>query len=188
MSKRTVANKKIVKSFADISIKDRTRLLADLRILTVVHNGEAEKAFEPKTGTFLHDLWSQKHFDIRQQRAWKTWRHECDIAEGKSGGVTFGYGEFTDGGENDFKVPKAYDNYALTRCRDILERYLGRRDAKLLADLTQYDMGRIPELSAEQIGVVRSGFNKVKLHAKIAGIVNVQSLLTRLADYYTYGK
>jgi hypothetical protein len=186
MSKRTTAKQKIVKTFADISIKDRTRLLADLCILTVIHNGEAERAFEPKTGTFLHDLWSQKHFDIRQQRAWKTWRHECDIAEGKSGGITFGYGEFTDGGDVEFQVPTMFENYALQRCRDILERYLGRRDAKLLADLTQYDMGRIPEMSAEQIGVVRSGFNKVKIHAKIAGIVNIQNLFTRLADRYTY--
>jgi hypothetical protein len=187
MSKRTVAKKKSVKSFADISLHDRTRLIADLRILTVVHNGEAERAFEPKTGTFLHDLWCHKHFDIRQQRAWKTWRHECDVAEGKSGGVCSSYGEFTDGGSDEFKVPKAFENYALQRCRDILENYLGRRDAKLLADLTQYDMGRIPELSAEQIGVVRSGFNKVKAHAKIAGIVNIQSLFTRMADYYFYG-
>jgi hypothetical protein len=187
MSKRTTAKQKTVKTFAEINIRDRTRLLADLRILTVIHNGEAERAFEPKTGTFLHDLWSQKHFDIRQQRAWKTWRHECDIAEGKSGSVTSGYGEFTDGGDDYFKVPKAYENYALQRCRDILERHLGRRDAKLLADLTQHDLGRIPELSAEQIGVVRSGFNKVKVHAKIAGIVNIQSLFTRMADYYSYG-
>lgn len=185
MSTRT-AKQTVVKRFADINIKDRTRLLSDLRILTVIHNGEAERAFEPKTGTFLHDLWKQKHFDIRQQRAWKTWRHECDVAEGKSGGVVGGYGEFTDGGDDEFKVPTAFENYALRRCRDILENHLGRRDAKLLADLTQHDLGRIPELSAEQIGIVRSGFNKVKSHAKVAGIVNIQSLFTRLADYYFY--
>jgi len=176
----------VVKTFAEINIKDRTRLLADLRILTVIHRGESERAFEPKTGTFLHDLWRQRHFDLRQQRAWKTWRHECDIAEGKSGGVVGGYGDFTDGGSDGDKIPKAFENYALTRCRDILENHLGRRDAKLLADLTQHDLGRIPDLSAEQIGVVRSGFNKVKIHAKIAGIVNIQSLFSRMADYYFY--
>jgi len=186
MSKRTVANKKIVKSFADISLRQNSRLIAELRILTVVHNGEAERAFEPKTGTFLHDLWGQKHFDIRQQRAWRAWRHDCDVADGNSGGVCSAYGEFTDGGDNDLKVPKAYENGARRRVRDILENYLGRRDARLLADLTQHDLGRIPELSAEQIGVVRSGFNKVKTHAKIAGIVNIQSLFTRLADFYFY--
>ena len=176
----------VVKAFAEISLEDRTRLLADLHILTVVHNGEAERAFEPKTGTFLHDIWKQKHFDIRQQRAWKTWRHECDVADGKSGGVTSGYGEFTDGGDDDFIVPVAFENYARQRCCDILERYLGRRDARLLADLTLHDLGRIPEFSAEQIGVVRSGFSKVKSHAKVAGIVNIQNLFTRLADYYYF--
>lgn len=179
-------SKKVVKTFAEINIKDRMRLLAGLHILTVVHRGEADRLFEPKPGTFLHNLWKQKHFEIRQQRAWMAWRSDCDNAEGKSGGVTFGYGEFTDGGGNDFKVPKAFDNHALRRCHDILTRYLGRRDAKLLADLTQYDMGRIPEMSAEQIGVVRSGFTQVKMHAKVAGIVNVQALFTRIADYYGF--
>lgn len=186
MSKRTTANKKIVlKDFAELKVEERIDTLA-MSLLKVVHRGEKETAFEPRKGTQLHRVWASNKLDMRQQRAWRQFRRDCDAAEGKSGGVCGSYGEFIDKGDDgDFRVPTAFVNAAYKRVEHILMSYLDRHDRALLADLVQDDMNSSKKLTLEIIGVIRSGY-KNENDARIAGIVNIQTLLSRLASYYSY--
>lgn len=186
MSKRTTAKKKIVlKDFSELKTDERIDSLA-MSLFQVVHRGEKETAFEPRKGTQLWRVWDNNKLDIRQQRAWRQFRRDCDAAEGKSGGVCGSYGEFIDTGDDgDFRVPIAFVNAAYKRVEHILMSYLDRHDRALLADLVQDDMNSSKKLTLEIIGVIRSGY-KNENDARIAGIVNIQTLLSRLASYYSF--
>ena len=175
----------VLKDFKSLKVEERIDALA-ISLLKVVHRGEKETAFEPRKGTQLHRVWLAGKLDIRQQRAWSAFRRDCDAAEGKSGAVCSSYGEYHDKGQGDeFKVPTAYTNEAYRRVEYILMRYLDRQDRALLADLVQDDMSANKSLTLEIIGVIRSGYKNEK-DARIAGIVNIQNLLSRLASYYSY--
>lgn len=186
MSNRTKPQKKIVlKEFSALKTDERIDSLA-MSLLRVVHRGERETAFEPRKGTQLHRVWAANKLNIRQQMAWREFRRDCAAAEGKSGGVCGAYGEYVEkGNDADFKVPTAYVNAAYKRVEHILMDYLDRHDRALLADLVQDDMNSSKKLTLEIIGVIRSGY-KNENDARIAGIVNIQTLLSRLASYYSY--
>ncbi len=185
MSKRTTAKKKIVlKDFSGLKVEDRIDSLA-MSLLKVVHRGERETAFEPRKGTQLHRVWAANKLDIRQQMSWRAFRRDCDMAEGKSGGVTIRYDDVVDSDGTSVKVPVAFMNNAQRRIEHILLVYLDRHDRALLADLYQDDLNASKKLTLEIIGVIRSGY-KNENDARVAGIVNIQSLLSRLASYYCF--
>jgi len=185
MSKRTTAKKKIVlKDFAALKTDERIDSLA-MSLFKVVHRGEKETAFEPRKGTQLHRVWASNKLDMRQQRAWVAFRKDCDNADGKSGGVTIRYDDIIDHDGGTDKIPVAFVNSAQRRVEYILLTYLDRRERALLADLVQDDMSANKNLTLEIIGMIRSGY-KNESDARVAGIVNIQVLLGRLASFYGF--
>ena len=174
----------VLKDFKSLKVEERIDALA-ISLLKVVHRGEKETAFEPRKGTQLHRVWLAGKLDIRQQRAWSAFRRDCDAAEGKSGAVCSSYGEYTDREHERETIPTAYTNEAYRRVEYILMRYLDRQDRALLADLVQDDMSASKKLTLEIIGVIRSGY-KSERDARVAGIVNIQTLLSRLASFYGF--
>ena len=184
MSNRTVPKQKVIKQFSQLRIEKRIELSA-IGIYQILWRGEAEKAFEPNKGTQIHRVWKMKKLDIRQQHGWKKFRHDCANMSGKSGGVVSPYGEYKDDSCEREKMPTAYTNEHYERVRDIMMRYLGRRERTLLYDLVQDDLRSGSDLQLEFLGLLRSGYSEEE-KARAAGVVHVQNLLDRLADYYGF--
>lgn len=180
----TATKKKILKDFTQLKQAERIEIVA-LKIFDVVHKGVKDHDFEPRRGTEMHRAWSAGQFNKRQQIGWWLFRKDCDAALGKSGGVVSGYGEFTDGGSSPEKMPTAYSNASYRRVEHILYEYLDRHERALLADLVQHDMKMNSKLTLEFIGLAKSGF-KGKRDAYVAGVTNIQALLSRISTYYGY--
>ena len=172
----------VLKSFSQLKTDKRIELVA-MRIYQTVFRGDAEKAFEPRHKTLVHEVWRIKKLTIRQQQGWKMFRDDIDNAVGKSG-ASAAYGDYHDKGERVY-LPRAYESDAYGRVRDLYERFLGRREKALLLDLLQNDMQEGNELKLEFIGLLRTGYAG-KESAYIAGVVTIQALLDRLADFYGY--
>jgi hypothetical protein len=125
-----------------------------------------------------------KRLDHRQQRAWALFYKAFEAAEGHSGGVTSGYGEYSDCGSGSHeKVPKAFTSQSLKQIEHIFRTYLTRSESKLLYDLLQDYLRCSGNLTLEAIGLIRSGY-KDDGDARASGVTHVQNLMTRLADYY----
>lgn len=184
IKRATTKEKTVLKEFSQLKQKERIEIVA-LKIFGIVHKGEKDYDFEPRRGTEMHRAWNAGQFNKRQQIGWWLFRKDCDDACGKSGGVTSGYGEFTDGGSNPEKMPTAYSNAAYDRVEHILYQYLDRHERALLADLVQHDMKLNSKLTLEFIGLAKSGF-KGKRDAYVSGVTNIQALLSRLSTYYGY--
>lgn len=185
MSKSTTAKKKIVlRDFAELKVEERIDTLA-MSLLKVVHRGEKETAFEPRKGTQLWRVWNANKLDMRQQRAWKAFRKDCDMADGKSGGVTIRYDDLIDSDGNTHKIPTAFVNGAQMRIERLFMVYLDRHERALLADIFQDDLSAGRGITLEFIGMIKSGYKNEK-DARIAGIVNIQALLSRIASYYSF--
>lgn len=177
---------RVYKDFSQLKpVEARIEALA-AQIYQIAWSGEAIEHYKPRVETQMFRVWRMEKLDRRQQMAWKQFRDDIDRATGKSGAVTAAYGEYKD--ESSFgpsdRMPVAYTNQSYERIRDIFYRYLGRRDKALLYDLLRDDLQKGGELNVETIGVVRTGYRD-KASARAAGVVLIQSLMDRLADYYS---
>jgi hypothetical protein len=61
--------------------------------------------------------------------------------------------------------------------------FLERRELALLSDLLQDHLNAKSSLQLETIGLVRSGYADREA-ARVAGVVHIQNLLSRLAAFY----
>ncbi len=174
----------VLRDFSELKQNERIEIVA-LKIFGIVHKGVKDVAFEPRRGTEMHRAWSAGQFNKRQQIGWWLFRKDCDAAIGNSGGTTSGYGDFTDGGSSPERIPTAFQNASYDRVEHILYEYLDRHERTLLADLVQHDMKLNSKLTLEFIGLAKSGF-KGKRDAYVAGVTNIQALLSRLSTYYGY--
>jgi hypothetical protein len=174
----------VLKDFSDLKIQKRIELSA-IGIYQIVFRGEADRTWEPRKGTQVHRVWKIGKLEVRQQRAWKKFRQDFDESHGKSGGVTSGYGEQTGEGDPRERTPKAFTNEQYRRIHHIFKTYLGRREGALLYDLLQDDLKSGTDLKLEFIGLLRSGYAGED-DARTAGVVHVQQILERLADYYGF--
>ena len=176
----------VLKDFAALKKLEQQRLdIIAMQIYQVVFKGDREIAFEPQQQkSLVHRVWDMGKLTIRQQQGWHMLNKDIAEAQGKSGGVSSGYGEMHDGGERTF-IPKAYVNEAYRRLEALERGFLSRREKALLKDLLRNAMQEGHELKLEHIGLVRSGYAG-KDSAYVAGVVHTQTLLDRLADYYGY--
>lgn len=175
--------KTVGKDFSVLKPEERIALEV-FAIYQVVFKGEKERAFQPRAKTVMRRVWEAERLNLRQQRAWRKFMDDYDKAEGKSGSVTSGYGEYTDKSDNDFKVPVAYENAYYKRIVQICNS-LSRREYALLKDLVQDELKANNNIRLELIGLMRSGYAD-KNSARVAGIVHVQLLLDRIADQYGF--
>lgn len=175
----------VLKDFRQLEKINQKRLdLIAMQIYQVVFKGAREKAFEPKAKTAVHTVWAADKLSMRQQQGWHMLRKDIQDAYGKSGGVSSGYGELQDGGERTF-LPKAFVNDAYKRLHDLEHRFLARRDKALLKDLLRNAAQEGYEVKLEHIGLIRAGYAGTE-SARVAGVVIVQGLLDKLADYYGF--
>lgn len=174
----------IVKDFSDLRPVEERIALTARGIMQVAFKGAALADWEPKAETQIHRAWKSQKLDERQQIAWRTFLDDIMTAEGISGKVGGSYGEYTDrGNDNSFKVPKAYINAQFKRL-ERLWSFLDRSERALLAELLQDTFQGKSSLKLETIGIVRSGYID-KESSRIAGVVHVQTLLSRLATFYS---
>src|SRR5262249_1012130 len=107
---------------------------------------------------------------------------DVHLSHGKSGSVSSGYGESTNRESSEFRAPVAFTNRAY-RNVERLKSFLSRREKALLMDLLQDSLQGTSALRLETIGLINSGYSD-KDQARTAGVVHVQTLLSRLADFY----
>ena len=175
--------KTVGKDFSVLKPEERIELTA-FAVYQIVFRGEKERAFQPRAKTVIRRVWEAERLNLRQQRAWRKFMDDYDKAEGKSGGVTSGYGEYTDKSDSDFKVPTAYENVYYKRIVQICNS-LSRREYALLKDLVQDELKATGNIRLELIGLMRSGYQD-KNSARVAGVVHIQNLLDRIADCYGF--
>jgi hypothetical protein len=171
-----------LKDFSDLRPIDKRIQLVAAGIYQIAFRGEANSDFMPKAGTQVHRCWKMTKLSERQQIAWQEFIDDVNLAEGISGKVTGGYGEYTDRGSDGFKVPRATINAQYKRL-ERLRGYLTRHELALLSELLQDHLNGKSSLQLETIGLVRSGYND-KDAARVAGIVHIQCLLDRLSSFY----
>ena len=177
--------KTVGKDFSVLKQQERIELTA-FAIFQVVFRGEKERAFQPKPKTMVYSVWNSVKLSMRQQRAWAKFLDDIEKAEGHSGGTTASYGDLTDGGGGDnHRVPKARENAQLQRVNYICTRFLSKREYQLLRDLVLDHMQNRGQAKVEDIGLIRSGYQG-KRDAYVAGAVNIQNLLDRIADAYSF--
>lgn len=180
-----MTKRQVLKDFSELRpVETRIEALA-ANIYQIVWRGEAIDRYKPRVETQIFRVWKMAKLDLRQQSAWQAFRDDFDRAAGWSGGTTSSYGEYMS--ESPFgpsdRAPVAYTNRSFDRIKDIFERHLGRRDKALLYDLLRDDLQRGGDLNLETIGIVRTGY-KDKVTSRVAGVVLIQSLLDKVADYY----
>jgi len=174
----------VLKEFSQLKTEERIELTA-FAVFQVVHRGERERAFQPRAKTLVHKIWNAGRLSLRQQRAWFKFVDDFHKAEGKSGSVSASYGDYTDKSDDgDFKVPTAYTNAYYQKISRICNA-LSRREYALLKDLVQNELKATDNIKLEIIGLMRSGYQD-KNSARVAGVVNVQLLLDRIADEYGF--
>jgi hypothetical protein len=177
--------KTVGKDFSVLKKEERIELTA-FAVYQLVFKGEKERAFQPKPKTIVYSVWNSGKLSLRQQRAWMKFLDDVEKAEGHSGNVTSSYGDFTDGGSGDhFRVPRARENDELKMVDYICNRFLSKREYQLLCDLFRDHLQNRGQAKVEDIGLIRSGYNG-KRDAYVAGAVNIQNLLDRLADAYHF--
>ncbi|HEY6861692.1 MAG TPA: hypothetical protein VI358_18145 [Pseudolabrys sp.] len=171
-----------LKDFSELKpIEERIALVAS--DLMVAFKGEAMPGHAPEAKTQVHRVWAMNKLDERQQIAWQTFMDDVKLARGKSGKVTSSYGDYVNNSsEGEFRIPTAYaDSYYRRVERLFLS--LGRRQRWLLMSLLQDALKARSSVTLETIGITRSGY-KDKEHSRTAGVVQVQTLLDLVADYY----
>lgn len=175
---------KVLKEFAALKpIDERIQILAS-SICQLTFKGESLDDFKPRSGTQTERVWKMQKMDDRQQIAWRYFCDDMNMAKGKSGGVTSPYGDYVEKSDDaDFKRPVAYANQALLRLEHLLMDFLDRRERALLSDLAQDYLKGTSSLTLEAIGLIRSGYRD-KVSARAAGVVHVQLLMNRLANFY----
>lgn len=176
----------VLKNFSDLQPVERQRIeLVASGILQLAFKGVANRDFEPKVNTQVHRTWKMAKLDERQQIAWQSFCDDVRLAYGKSGSVCGSYGDQIDNGSGDgMKIPKAFTNTYYRRIEKLLTEFLDRHERALLYALLQDDLRGDASFDLETIGIVRSGYSKDKVSARAAGVVHVQTLLSRLARYY----
>src|SRR5690606_5803264 len=186
MSKRTTANKnqKVLRDCSELKpIENRIQMLA-IGIYQIQFRGEVKEDFRPKNGTQVHRVWKMCKLDERQQIAWQLFLDDVLLAHGKSGAVCAAYGDYHDNGNGDeFKAPTAYTNRHYDNLERLLMTHLSRSERALLVDLLQDALKGNSSLQIETIGLIRSGYSD-KVSARAAGVVHVQTLLSRVADFF----
>jgi len=184
MTKPIAKPKTVGKDFSVLKPEERIELTASA-VYQIVFRGEKERAFQPRAKTVVYSVWSAAKLSLRQQRAWVKFLDDIDKAEGHSGGTTASYGDFTDGGGDNHRVPKARANAYFQRVEYICNRFLSRREYQLLRDLVRDHLQNTGRAKVEDIGLIKSGYQG-KRDAYVAGSVNIQNLLDRLADAYGF--
>ena len=176
--------KRVLKEFSELPAPVQERIgLVISGIMQVAFKGQALTDWEPRAGTQMHRIWKMNKLDERQQIAWRTLLDDFDTAQGCSGKVTGSYGDYTDkGSSGELKIPTAYVNAQYKRL-EALQCFLDRSERALLSELVQDTYHGKSSLQLEQIGVIRSGYGE-KDAARVAGVVHVQTLLTRVASFY----
>lgn len=177
--------KTVLKDLKQLENLNRQRVdIIAMQIYAVVFKGGKEKAFEPKAKTLVWKIWDMDKLSIRQQQGWHMLCQDIQNAYGKSGSVSSGYNEMSDGGERTY-LPRAYVNAAQGRLEDLERRFLSRREKALLKDLLRNYSQDGHEVKLEHIGLVRSGYAGED-SARVAGVVHVQALMDRLADFFGF--
>lgn len=183
MTKSIAKQKTVGKDFSVLKPEERIEMTA-FAVFQLVHKGEKEQAFQPRANTLIRRIWETGRLSMRQQRAWHKFTSDFDNARGKSGPVTSGFGDYTDRSEDGFRVPTAYENAPRLRVNAICDRMTDREYA-LLKDLLQDYLKGTGNIRLELIGLMRSGYPD-KNSARVAGVVHVQTLLDRVADFYQF--
>lgn len=175
--------KQVLKDFADLPpIENRIELVASA-LMEIAFKGVADSNFEPKPDTQVHRVWKMKRLDDRQQIAWTYLLDDLALAKGKSGKSGSDYGErIHSGGSGDFKVPVAYTNAQYKRL-EALRVFLERRERSLLHQLLEDHYKATGSLRLEEIGIIRSGYKDAEA-SRVAGVVHIQLLLSRIATFY----
>lgn len=178
-----MAKKQVLKDFNQLKKLNQVRLdIVAMKIYEVVHKGAREKAFEPKAKTLVWKAWDADKLSMRQQEGWHMLCKDINEAYGKSGSVSSGYNEMSDGGERTY-LPRAFVNEAQRRLEDLERRFLSRREKALLKDLLRNYAQEGHDIKLEHIGLVRSGYAGDD-SARASGITHIQILLDRLADFF----
>jgi hypothetical protein len=174
-----------LKDFSELKIEERINVTA-LGIFQLVFKGEANAKFEPaQSKSQVHRVWSMKKLNERQQIAWVEFIDTIKAAHGESGKVCGSYGEYISNGSGDgfrHRDPVAKTNHHHRKIEG-LKDFLTRHEKALLLDLLQDTLKSGSGLQLETIGLVRSGYSD-KVSARAAGVVHIQVLLDRLAEYF----
>jgi hypothetical protein len=180
-----MARRAVLKTFSELKPVEQDRIaLVASGISAIVFKGEAIESFKPREGSQINRVWRMLKLDERQQIAWVQFADDVALAYGKSGAVCAAYGEqVAQGDGSELKIPRAKTNVYYRRIERLLTEYLTREERALLYELLQDALKANSSLSLETIGVLRSGFSD-KTSTRVAGVVHVQTLLSRLAAFY----